>query len=82
MIVKSGEKAFKCLACGHEQVEKIQEKVWHIRCDLCQLYFMTAKRVRPTQVRGTGLGGDADLGLALLMEMGAGAPDEEKPKFS
>ena len=79
MIVKSGEKMFKCLACGHKQVEKIQEKVWHIRCDLCQLYFMSATRARPTNVRGVGINEQADLGLALLMEMGAG---EENSEFS
>lgn len=81
MTMKPGEKVFKCLACGHEQVEKIQEKVWHMRCDLCQLYFMSANRVRPTHVRGAGIGEQADLGLALLMEMGAGAP-EENSEFS
>jgi len=72
-----GEKLMRCLACEHEQVAMMKVSVFKVRCENCRRKFMEVVAIQPSQVHGAGRNAVADMGLALLMEAGAGVPDDD-----
>ena len=82
-MLKAGEKLVVCQVCEDQKIFKIKETVTLGQCERCHNAKMRVVKVRPTNVSGVGRRKIADLGLALLMEMGAGAPNvEENLEFS
>ena len=75
-LLKAGEKLLLCKACGHQQIVLKKMGVILKSCSRCGNVRMKAVKARPTNIHGCGGNVKADLGLALLMEMGAGAFDE------
>lgn len=80
-LLMAGEKLVQCLACEHQQIVDVKEFMHIIQCERCANIFMNAVKARPTNVHGVGRNKTADLGLALLMEMGQDAPDWEEKEF-
>ena len=76
--LRPGEKLWECLKCEHQQIGSSKEKQSEARCERCRCPFLLGKQTQSTRVHGAGMGKGADLGLALLMEMGAGASDKNK----
>lgn len=68
----------QCLVCDHEQVLRLEESIFKSKCERCCSKFMQVAEVQPTKVRGAGRNAVADLGLALLMEAGAGADIDDE----
>ncbi len=76
-MLMAGEKLMQCLACEHRQVVNAKGFMHIIQCKRCANTFLNAVKVRPTNIHGVGRNKMADLGLALLMEMGADVPDQK-----
>ena len=84
-MLKAGEKLIVCEVCEHQRIVPIKGDILEISltCERCEHRSMKVVKVSPTNVSGVGRNKIADLGLAILMEAGAGAPDpEEKEEFS
>ena len=81
--MRAGEKLIMCGVCENGQVVKMKDEVDLSSCSRCHKATLKAVRVVHTDINGAGRNKTADLGLALLMEMGAGAPDiKENRNFS
>jgi len=82
-MLKAGEKLVVCQVCEDQKIFKIKETVTLGQCERCHNAKMRVVKVRPTNVSGVGRNEMADLGLVLLLEAGADAPDiEENLEFS
>jgi len=81
-MLKAGEKLVQCTVCEHQQVVPMKRAVKLSSCERCEHKALKVVKVSPTNIHGVGRNRTADLGLSILMEMGAGAPDVEEPEFS
>ncbi len=68
----AGQTAYQCLlpGCEHISISEATENVRMVLCAQCMSPFVKAVKTRRTVVRGAGHNKMADLGLAILMEMG------------
>ena len=84
MMLRAGEKLLVCEVCESQRIIPITTNILKqgTICKRCEHTSMRVKKASPTNIRGAGRNKVADMGLALLMEMGAGASDlEEKKDF-
>jgi len=72
MTLRAGEKWLMCGVCKNGQVVLMKQEAKLVKCRRCGNATLKAVQVKPTDVNGAGRNATADLGLALLMEAGAG----------
>ena len=81
-MLKAGEKLIVCEVCESQRVIPMKINVLKLEtiCKRCQHPAMKVVKVQPTNINGAGRNKVADMGLAILMEAGADAPDLEENK--
>jgi len=80
-MLMAGEKLMQCSVCEHLTIVPKKNPADRIRCKRCGNAILKTVKAQPTNIHGVGRNKVADLGLALLMEMGAGAPDIEEKEW-